>query len=337
MKVVGSPLVQSRLRLGLAFIILLMVISSPILNFSTPQPLSAKSNNVDTSGQHSAFSLEDTPSSSPLASTSPTNVSPMDSNFTTQGALSLTRAAQTSNFVLSKGYYDISFRTATAGTIKTITMDFPSDTFVGSAGVVEVVGIGPGTLAASAGGVLTYTVTNAVNVPALTNIRIQISNINNPTTPSASYAVSITTRNAANAIIDGPTNTFAYNIVQVGNAQIAPGAVTTSKIATGAVGKTDVAESFMKKVTVLDDAAGNAVGWNPDGSTVDFDISESVAVGVDSTYINLYIYFGGIPITPACRVITIGTGNFDFHCDSPPPDGSELQYVVENLPPHVVQ
>jgi hypothetical protein len=35
-------------------------------------------------------------------------------------------------------------------------------------------------------------------------------------------------------------------MVQVGNAQIAPGAVTTTKIATGAVSSTDVAEFYEK-------------------------------------------------------------------------------------------
>ena len=156
--------------------------------------------------------------------------------------LSLTRDSQTNNFVASKAYYDISFRTATAGVIKSIVMDFPAGTSVGSALIVEATGIGPGTLAASAGEVLTYTVTNAVNVPALTNIRIQISNINNPATPSASFILTVQTRNPANAIIDGPTATSAYNIVQVGNAQIAPGAVTTTKIATGAVTTGDITD-----------------------------------------------------------------------------------------------
>lgn len=81
-------------------------------------------------------------------------------------------------------------------------------------------------------------------MPALTNIRIQLSNINNPPTPSGSFTVSITTRNAANGVIDGPTATSTYNMVQVGNAQIAPGAVTTTKIVTGAVSSTDVAEFY---------------------------------------------------------------------------------------------
>jgi hypothetical protein len=255
MKVVGPSSIPSSLRLGLTLIIVLMVISSPILIFSSPISISAKSNNVDTSGQHSAFSLEDTPSSSPLTSSSPpTNVSPMDSDFTTQAALSLTRASQTNNFVASKAYYDISFRTASAGVIKSVEMDFPTGTSVGSALVVEATGIGPGTLAASAGEVLTYTVTNAVNVPANTIIRIQISNINNPPTPSASLTVSITTRDAANLPIDGPTPTLAYNMVQVGNAQIAPGAVTTTKIATGGVTSGDIADGAITTPKIADGA-----------------------------------------------------------------------------------
>ena len=50
-------------------------------------------------------------------------------------------------------------------------------TSVGSALVVKATSIGPGTLPASAGDVLTYTVTNAANGPANTIIRIRISNI----------------------------------------------------------------------------------------------------------------------------------------------------------------
>jgi hypothetical protein len=67
----------------------------------------------------------------------------MDSDFTTQAGLFLTRASQTNNFVASKAYYDISFRTATTGVIKSIVMDFPAGTAVGSALIVEATGIGP--------------------------------------------------------------------------------------------------------------------------------------------------------------------------------------------------
>jgi hypothetical protein len=272
----------------------------------------------------------------PISSSSPTSTASQDGDFTTQAALSLTRAAQTNNFVASKAYYDITFRTATAGAIKTITMDFPAGTYVGSALIVEATGIGPGTVSASAGEVLTYTVTNAVNVPANTIIRIQMSNINNPSTPGASFTVSITTRNAANGVIDGPTPTQAYNLVQVGNAQIAPGAVTTTKIATGAVSSTDVAESFMKRVRVLDDAAGHAVGWDPDDVETSFTISEPaltcVIPGVCS-FISIFVLGLG-----SCQVIDfradIDPHRFQILCSSAPIGGSQLHYVVENLPLH---
>jgi hypothetical protein len=217
-------------------------------------------------------------------------------------------------------------------------MDFPAGTAVGSALVVEAIGIGPGTLAASAGEVLTYTVTNAVNVPALTNIRIQISNINNPPTPSASLTVGITTRNAANTVIDGTTATAAYNMVQVGNTQIAPGAVTTTKIATGAVTATDIADgaitktkpanNFMKTVNIFDTPPGHAVGRNPDGVATVFEIVENV--GSDSTvFINIDNTFSADPV---CSVSQAYDDQIEIECTFAPADGSFISYTVVNLP-----
>jgi hypothetical protein len=175
------------------------------------------------------------PTTTTTSSPPTTSTANQGGDFTTQAALSLTRAAQTNNFVASKAYYDISFRTSTTGTIKTVEIDFPPGTYVGAAVLVEATGIGPGTIAASGttgtGMKITYTVTSAVNVPALTKIRIQIANVNNPATPSASLTVSITTRDSSNAIIDGPTPTNAYNMDQIGTGQIEDGAITGNKIA----------------------------------------------------------------------------------------------------------
>jgi hypothetical protein len=113
---------------------------------------------------------------------------------------------------------------------------------------------GPGT-ASKSGQTIIYTVTNAVNVPAGTKIRLEFANINNPLSPSASYQVSVTTRNAANAIIDGPSQSTAYTIKQIGVNAIADNSITSTK----------PAESFMKRVILIDNAADNALGWNPDG------------------------------------------------------------------------
>jgi hypothetical protein len=104
-----------------------MVITSPVLTLVNPTQVSAatisnNSNRIDSSGYHSTPSIRAAASASPLSS--PTPMVPAAANegdngdFTTQAALSLTRAAQTNNFVASKAYYDISFRTATAGALR---------------------------------------------------------------------------------------------------------------------------------------------------------------------------------------------------------------------------
>jgi hypothetical protein len=210
------------------FIITAMVMSSPVFMFAIPTQVSAATitnnfNGVDTSDYHSNM---------PVSSSSPTSTVSQDEDFTTQADLSLTRATQTSNIVDSKSYYDITFRTGTSGVIKSVRMSFPVGTYLGAAVLIEATGIGSGTISAGAGGnTLAYTVNNAVDVPANTIIRIQIANANNPPTPSTTLTVSITTRDSANAIIDGPTSTNAYNIKQIGTGQIADGAVTGSKIA----------------------------------------------------------------------------------------------------------
>jgi hypothetical protein len=75
-----------------------------------------------------------------------------------------------------------------------------------------------------------------VNVPAGTKIRLEFANINNPLNPSASYKITVTIGNAANAIIDGPTQSSAYTMKQIGANVITDESITSSK----------PAESFMK-------------------------------------------------------------------------------------------
>jgi hypothetical protein len=334
-----SPLIISGSKLSVSVIMVIMIITSSVFMLVNPTQALAvtttsNSNSIDTSNHHSDLQAMQTYLRPSLPVTPATAAPPVSSqgndDFTTQAALSLTRAAQTNNIVASKSYYDISFRTATAGAIKTVTMDFPAGTAVGSALLVEATGIGPGTVSASAGEVLTYTVTNAVNVPANTIIRIQISNINNPPTPSASFTVSITTRNAANGVIDGPTPTSAYNMVQVGNAQIAPGAVTTTKIATGAVTSGDISSSFMRSKFFLDDAAGHAVGWNPDGTLNSFSITDpAITVPENAILVNV-ADFGA---DSGCNPLSTTPGAFFLDCLNPPLDGSSLHYIIFNLEP----
>jgi hypothetical protein len=256
----NTLLLRVTTRLTFALSLIVLVISSPIAILINPLDVVATSpsnlNRIDSSSYHSTPLVPETDSPSSLATpaaTSPLSISNQgEDDFTTQAALSLTRATQTENLVNSKTYYDISFRTATAGVIKTVEMAFPPGTYVGAAVLIEAVGIGPGTIAASGttatGMTLTYTVTNEVNVPALTRMRIQVANVNNPPDPSNSLTVTITTRDSANNIIDGPTATNAYNIKQIGTTEIANNAVTTSKIADDSVTEAKIKEDLVHVV-----------------------------------------------------------------------------------------
>jgi hypothetical protein len=231
------------------------------------------------------------PSSSLLSAPSSSSSSTTPS---IQDALSFPRATQSNNIVNTRAVYDILFRTSTAGAIKTITINFPPGFYLGSAVLLENVGIGAGNIAVSGstttttGQTLTYTVTNAANIPAFTIIRLEIANINNAVNPSSNYQVTITTRDPNGNMIDGPTTTTAFAIRQIGNGDIADGAITGNKISDGSINQNHISNSFMKRVILMDDFDGNSKGWNPDGFRGLFSIIEpnvSHSNSIDSKYL----------------------------------------------------
>ncbi len=175
---------------------------------------------------------------------------------------------------------------------------------------------------------------NAINVPAGTKIRLEFANIINPSSPNHNYKVTVTTRNAANAIIDGPTQSAGYLIEQIGPNAIANNAVTTPKISDNSITLTKPAESFMKRVTVFDSPAGHAVGWDPDGVDKIFSISDP-AIGSRAT---TYVIASVMPISTnqVCQVAdaTGPPGAFQLLCDVAPVNTADLKYVVVNLPSH---
>jgi hypothetical protein len=195
------PLLSSvplRLRLSLTLIVTLMVFSSASLTISNPV---------------SAAPTDATPSA-------PSTIG--QDGFTTQ-ALGSVSARPTNDIVHRKAFYDIVFVTSIPGSIKKIQVTFPANAGVpSSSSFNEAEGIGPGTVSTS-GQTLTYTVNNAVNIPAGTKIRLEFANIVNPLTPNHNYKVIVTTRNAANAIIDGPTQSAGFLIEQIGTNAIADG------------------------------------------------------------------------------------------------------------------
>ena len=106
--------------------------------------------------------------------------------------------------------YSYSFRTATAGTIKSITFVVSGAGLAGAPAIVKNYGIPAGTVAI-AGQTITYTVTTAVAIPANIPIYIEFSGLTNSGTAGA-YTTAITTRTAVPATIDGPTNTNAVTL-----------------------------------------------------------------------------------------------------------------------------
>jgi hypothetical protein len=230
-----------------------MVISSPIVTLGNP--VSAVPS-LSTDGSPSA----------------PSTIGQDGSDFTTQAALSSLTARPTNNIVNTNSFYDVVFLTVTAGAIKTIQVTFPAGTTIPSGAFFnEAEKCVPGSActeltgtATKSGQTITYTITNAVNIPAGTKIRLELANINNPLNPSANYKVTVTTRNAANTPIDGPTPSTAYTMKQIGANVIADNSITTGKLS----------PSYTYTVVLNDDANGNALGWNPDGASLDLSIDD---------------------------------------------------------------
>lgn len=106
--------------------------------------------------------------------------------------------------------YAYSFRTATAGTIKTITFAVSGAGLAGTPAIVSNYGIPAGTVARS-GQTITYTVTTAVSISANVPIYVQFSGLTNPA--AGGYTTTITTQTSTPSTIDGPT---ASNTVTMG-------------------------------------------------------------------------------------------------------------------------
>jgi hypothetical protein len=132
------------------------------------------------------------------------------------GTLTSVFILPTNNIVNTKTTYDISFKTATTGTIKTIHMTFPSSFDVTAAyKLIEKNGIGSGSLSAASKTTLVYTVSNPVSVPAGMTIRLEIDRVVNSNV-GANFQMSITTENTIPTIIDGPTKCFSFPIKRKG-------------------------------------------------------------------------------------------------------------------------
>lgn len=239
------------------------------------------------------------------------------------------------NLFSTRTYYTIAFTTATAGAIKEIEITFPAGFNVAGAKLLEVQGIGAGSLSVL-GQIVKYTVSSPVSIPASTAIKISIAGVINSVT--ASNQISVTTKAFSGpniVILDGPTNSARFTLVQVSSAMLASNAVTrakitansvdSSKIAEGTLVRADMSATFMKKNVVADcDTCSD--GWIPDGSSRVFYKIVDPAV-VDSSVVALTT---DTFAPDSCAAFIIEPGSFNVACKDPVINGAKLNYVVIN-------
>jgi hypothetical protein len=278
-------------------------------------------------------------------------------------SLSIPSAIPTNNLVSTTSTYEITFSTATAGTIKTVKIVFPSGYNVAGTKLIEKEGIGTGSIAI-VGNTVTYNVNSPVNVPVGTPIRLELSNIVNKIT-TASPSVSIATNNANGVIIDGPTavvvplkqirtEDIANNAVT--NTKIGGNSVTGMKIADGNVSSSDLADNAITSQKILDGQVtaeklsptlmytkrlfdttcvnsefGVPIGWCPSGQPGKnhFVIKDSDLVQV--SWNNVKNILISLPGTVSNCWANTGASdpNYMFvDCAQPPLNGATLAYTV---------
>lgn len=114
---------------------------------------------IDTSGYHST---------------------PSPSLFIIQTELNNLVATQTNNLVSTNAYYDIIFKTSESGSIGSIEIDFPVDTDISNARLIEVSGISNEGTINIMGQSIIYEVSKAHQIRPDTEIRLEFANIINP-------------------------------------------------------------------------------------------------------------------------------------------------------------
>ncbi len=253
------------------------------------------------------------------------------------GVLTNVFALPADNIFSTKTYYTIAFTTATVGAIREIEMTFPAGFNVATAKLLEVQGIGAGSLSVL-GQVVKYTVSSPVSIPAQKAIKLSLADITNSAITSNQVSVTTKAFSGPNiAIVDGPTNSAVFTLIQVSNPMIGANTITapkltansvdSSKISDGSIGKTDVSTGFVKKVS-LPASARPGNGWNPDWSKQWFAIVDS-QVSTTSLVVTSLGNRGG-EVRGSCPVTSVDLGGFAVNCDFYPDPYITLNYVVIN-------
>src|SRR3989475_12326406 len=182
---------------------------------------------------------------------------------------------------VQQSYYWVQFTTSTTGVIHTIKVTYPAGFNVAGTKLLEVSGVGSGSLSIS-GQTLTYTIASPVSVAAGKAIKLMFGNIKNGATASNTVAISTIDGGVP---IDSGTGTFA--LTQITNSMIATSAVTNSKLSSNAVSLSKMQANSVDSSKIADgqvalvDLANNSVNGSKivDGSVA---LADLAANSVDS-------------------------------------------------------
>jgi hypothetical protein len=142
----------------------------------------------------------------------------------------------TNNLVKQRQYHTIQFTTATAGAIKTVRIQYEGagqQPELTGTRLIYVAGLGAGEYAPTFGSQAAYTITNAVNVPALTDVSLMLGDIKS--SGAGCGGIQIATQDANGNTID------QGDILYTGPSAACNTALTAEQIATDAVGADELA------------------------------------------------------------------------------------------------
>jgi hypothetical protein len=152
--------------------------------------------------------------------------------------------------------YFITFITESSGTIGDVQITFSSGYNIANAKLIEVHGLGVGSLSPPNGQSIFYKVATPENVPAGTTITIGLGDIVNPSRFVQVGHVTVTTHSPTGDVIDAPTDSQARRIVQVTQEMIANGAIGTPQIQARSI-TPDQTTIIFAKCTIT------SRNWNP--------------------------------------------------------------------------
>jgi len=133
---------------------------------------------------------------------------------------------------------------------------------------------------------------------------------------------------------NGPTLSDPFRLRRVLSANILDEQVRTQDIATSAVTAVKVSPDFMKMVTLEDNAAGHAAGWDPDGDKFEFTIIDANVDRNTNMLVQIAApldFFGSSGIGDKCVEVITNPGEFTISCGRHH-DTSSLHYIAINFP-----